>query len=382
MFFNGEVMSVNANFSGENAGDGTGGITPHIGDNGNWYIGETDTGMPSRGEDGLTPHIGDDGNWYIGETDTGMPSRGEDGVSPVVSVRRLENSTSIHVTKPDGTFEGSSVYDGKDGETGPKGDKGDTGEQGPQGEQGPKGETGPKGDKGETGKDGSNGKDGADGYTPVKGVDYWTEEDQEAIAQQVIAALGTPVFGRVDANNNIILTGELSNGSYTLKYEDADGNVVEIGTLTQGGTSYTNLANPSSSDWLTNKRLNSSCVVTDTTPAITTNYIPLKLGDVVRIRALNIRHQGTGTGNATTWFYDENKNPVASTAPATAPSYYPKDVDGNGHTFTVGNSANHKLTVLDGYSASDIRYARFVGKLYDGFTADDVIITVNQEITE
>lgn len=31
--------------------DGKNGITPHIGENGNWYIGETDTGIPSRGED-------------------------------------------------------------------------------------------------------------------------------------------------------------------------------------------------------------------------------------------------------------------------------------------------------------------------------------------
>ena len=30
----------------------TGGITPHIGDNGNWYIGDDDTGKPSRGEQG------------------------------------------------------------------------------------------------------------------------------------------------------------------------------------------------------------------------------------------------------------------------------------------------------------------------------------------
>ena len=29
-----------------------GGVTPHIGENGNWYIGSTDTGKPSRGEKG------------------------------------------------------------------------------------------------------------------------------------------------------------------------------------------------------------------------------------------------------------------------------------------------------------------------------------------
>ena len=34
------------------------GITPHIGDNGNWYLGDTDTGKPSRGEQGLKGDTG------------------------------------------------------------------------------------------------------------------------------------------------------------------------------------------------------------------------------------------------------------------------------------------------------------------------------------
>lgn len=62
--------------------DGADGITPTIGDNGNWYLGDSDTGKPSRGEkgaDGITPSIGDNGNWYLGDTDTGKPSRGAKG---------------------------------------------------------------------------------------------------------------------------------------------------------------------------------------------------------------------------------------------------------------------------------------------------------------
>ena len=111
-------------------------MTPTIGENGNWYLGDTDTGKPSRGEkgdkgdkgpqgptgpagdagapgaNGVTPTIGDNGNWYLGETDTGKPSRGE------------------------------------------KGDKGDKGAQGEPGE------------------------------TPIKGTDYFTEEDKQEIASQ------------------------------------------------------------------------------------------------------------------------------------------------------------------------------------------------------
>ena len=33
----------------------------------------------SPGKDGLTPHIGDNGNWYLGDEDTGKPSRGAPG---------------------------------------------------------------------------------------------------------------------------------------------------------------------------------------------------------------------------------------------------------------------------------------------------------------
>ena len=38
----------------------------------------------------------------------------------------------------------------------------------------------------------------------------------------------------MDEENNIILTGGLADGNYTVKYEDADGNVVEIGTIEVG----------------------------------------------------------------------------------------------------------------------------------------------------
>ena len=49
---------------------------------------------------------------------------------------------------------------------------------------------GPKGDKGEPGEkgaDGVPGKDGADGYTPVKGVDYCTEEEKQALIEEILA---------------------------------------------------------------------------------------------------------------------------------------------------------------------------------------------------
>lgn len=74
----------------------------------------------------------------------------------------------------------------------------------------------------------------------------WTgsisEDEKAAIIREVVNALATPVYGRVDENNNIILSGTLADGTYTIKYEDAEGNVTEIGTLTSvTEPAYTNL---------------------------------------------------------------------------------------------------------------------------------------------
>lgn len=49
----------------------------------------------------------------------------------------------------------------------------------------------PSGKDGADGQPGAPGKGGADGYTPVRGTDYWTTEDQQAIVSDVLAALPT-----------------------------------------------------------------------------------------------------------------------------------------------------------------------------------------------
>ena len=76
------------------------------------------------GPSGTSPHIGENGNWFVGELDTGVQARGAQGPK---------------------------------GEQGPQGAQGPNGEQGPQGVQGPKGEQGPQGDTGATGAKGDTG---------------------------------------------------------------------------------------------------------------------------------------------------------------------------------------------------------------------------------
>lgn len=139
---NGEVPKSYEEWLDEIAGkNGKDGLTPNIGYNGNWWIGNVDTGVPAigkdgtdgeDGKDGISPHIGENGNWWVGNIDTGIAakgesgSKGEDGITPQlrivdgyweVSYDNGENWISLGVAA-----------------TGPEGDKGDPGENGENGE--------------------------------------------------------------------------------------------------------------------------------------------------------------------------------------------------------------------------------------------------------
>ena len=64
---------------------GDDGLFPFIGSNGNWFIGDEDTGIPATGPqgpagaNGNTPYVGENGNWFIGGEDTSIPAKGADG---------------------------------------------------------------------------------------------------------------------------------------------------------------------------------------------------------------------------------------------------------------------------------------------------------------
>lgn len=64
----------NGELKGQDGVSGADGITPHIGDNGNWFIGETDTNKPSQGANGIDGTNGKDG---IGITNAEINTSGE-----------------------------------------------------------------------------------------------------------------------------------------------------------------------------------------------------------------------------------------------------------------------------------------------------------------
>lgn len=75
---------------------GRDGESPHIGENGNWYIGNKDTKIKAigkdgkdgiNGKDGTSPYIGPNGNWWINTSDTKIKAQGEkgsDGLTPFI----------------------------------------------------------------------------------------------------------------------------------------------------------------------------------------------------------------------------------------------------------------------------------------------------------
>lgn len=60
----------------------------------------------------------------------------------------------------------------------------------PKGLDGVNGKDGTDGRNGTDGKDGVDGKDGTDGKTPIRGVDYWTEDDVSAMREYIDGRLG------------------------------------------------------------------------------------------------------------------------------------------------------------------------------------------------
>ena len=215
---------------------------------------------------------------------------------------------------------------------------------------------------------------------PVKGVDYWTQADQNAIIQQVIDLLGgTPVYGTVDAENNIVLSGNLAEGIYTLKYEDADGNVTVIGALnhTREEATYTNwiplsTIAPDSTEiyngkgYKENTRWSSSSLSEiDVTGVYVTGCIQCDPGDTIYLKNIRMNKNDTASNVRHFCYYSGSGNNWTSQDIAAEVKFNAVwDSDGNLMQFTIPN----------GFSAVCFR-------LNTSYIGPDSILTINEEIT-
>lgn len=221
---------------------------------------------------------------------------------------------------------------------------------------------------------------------------------QEEIVQQVIAALGTPVFGTVDSDKNIILTGTLADGTYTVKYEDAEGNKTTIGTLTaKAGPTYTNLlplaigsdGKPynGGKGWKSGTRLNSSGAesTSNATEIEVTGFIPVKNGDTIYLSGITMNN-GTYANQTYMWLYDSSFNALSGRYRLF--SQYSDDVfsshKSKGYVDTDASGNITKLTVQQyvfytGSSLADLSNTAYL-RISCEHIDDNSIITVNEPI--
>ena len=95
-------VSLGVKATGEAGKDGEDGLTPHIGENGNWWVGDTDTGVSAKGDRG----------------DTG--AKGADGVSPTATVTQTDDGAEVTVTDASGTTT-ATIRNGTNGKDGAPG---------------------------------------------------------------------------------------------------------------------------------------------------------------------------------------------------------------------------------------------------------------------
>lgn len=81
------------------------------------WIPVTNGGSGGTGVDGITPHIGANGNWYLGDEDTGVCATGTHVVS-VEEVNRDATLSTYRMNFSDGEGYEFTVYHGKDGADG------------------------------------------------------------------------------------------------------------------------------------------------------------------------------------------------------------------------------------------------------------------------
>lgn len=194
------------------------------------------------------------------------------------------------------------------------------------------------------------------------------------------------VIGVFDESNNILLTGNIAVGTYTLVFENTDGTYTGSGTLVveENVPKPTNLADPTSTDWQEGYRLSlTSGSISAMAGHTTTNFIPCAQGNVLRVKGLTITETATDGGDSESpkiAVYDANKSRLLGaygSMKTNSDQAYGLNVtiDGDISTYTVALTNDGNQLPITG-----IAYIRLDGFLVDGYTKDDVIITINEEI--
>ena len=178
------------------------------------------------------------------------------------------------------------------------------------------------------------------------------------------------VYGYVDENNAIVLNGNLDNGIYTFKYEMDDGSLVNIGSLEINEEKpYINWIKEVG--YVAGKRMSmTSGVEKDATDSYLTGFIPVKYGQTVRIKDIDV----TENDNITIATFDINKQAIKGTSATYGTTLYRAFVEKG--TESNGVYASTLTSAINTCFTTDLAYIRISSKSI----TDDSIITVDQEI--
>jgi hypothetical protein len=170
---------------------------------------------------------------------------------------------------------------------------------------------------------------------------------------------GGDVTGTIDENNNILLSGNLASGTYTLKYENQDGTYTEIGTLEVGVIGgYTNLFSTSGDGFANDTDFSGA-----SSGRFLTNYIPCKDGDVIHVKGATVYKAKAHNSADDVW---------GSAVYAASLKEAVSDYDDTVKVYTITQATT---------GVSNIDKVQL--EIRSGNTAlDSVIITVNQDIVD
>ena len=224
----------------------------------------------------------------------------------------------------------------------------------------------------------------------VSGSYTLTETDRASIVTQVLTALGgVPMFGYVDHDHTIVVSGYLTSGEYTVKYEMEDGTVIDIGALSisdgepiipdepdtpdtpdvpdEPDQPLVNLAAPNADNttdqsiWCTGVYINSSGTIASKSGYAVTNYFGVENGDAIRVKGFKLSRVA---------FYDVNK--------ALIPQGFGTLSGLNGNKFIESGYSQTDTEATFTLDDENVAYLRLSGEVAS--TADEVIITKNQPI--
>lgn len=278
---------------------------------------------------------------------SGGGGSGEDGYSPVATVTQTANGATVTITDKNGTTTANVA----------------------------------------------NGKDGKDGYTPVKGVDYFDGQPGNDGTSPVVAvtaidgghrititdANGTKTVDVMDGKDGLdatpvtpLFANSLDECTDTTKlYVLPDGYIYAYLYKEASGPAYTNLAGAVQE----NTRQNSSGVAKALDGAITTDFIPVKQGDMVRVKGFDPTTLVGGNYPYVAFFTGASESAIVATDKvARGDGVWTVNGDVYEYTpFMLQTEAQHSL-------ASSITHIRINGAMTGA--AADVIVTVNEEIVE